>query len=245
MKTSEQTDKIDAAIVAVQAEVEAVGKNKAVDASREGGGGGFKFKFATFSALLSAVRPVLSAHGVALYQGGRMTGASWSVVTRVSHAGQWIEVEYPIKASRDGAQGFGGGVSFAKRWGLRDLLAIEVPDDPEEGQGYKEAQRDARPAKRAAAPPGIADALKAIRDAQAVDTLADVAQRARAAFPTGESAAAVEKGLDAWFVSAFSEVVRAQSLDGFTELRDLVAKVKPRGRSVVDAMGEAARRLEP
>lgn len=243
MKTSDHTDKIDAAIASFQASVSPVAKNKVVEV--DGDRSKWKSGFASFAALLSGVRQGLSEYGIALYQGGRMTGSAWSVVTRVSHAGQWIEVEYPVKASRDGAQAFGGGISFAKRWGLRDLLAIEVPDDAEEASGYREAQRDARPAKRAAAPPGIADALKAIRDAQAVDTLADVAQRARAAFPTGESAAAVEKGLDAWFVSAFSEVVRAQSLDGFTELRDLVAKVKPRGRSVVDAMGEAARRLEP
>ncbi len=68
-----------------------------------------------------------------------------AVVTRVSHAGQWIEVEYPVKASRDGAQAFGGGIAFAKSWGLRDLLAIEVPDDAEEASGYREARRDARP----------------------------------------------------------------------------------------------------
>ena len=242
MKTSDQTDKIDAAIVAVQAEVEAVGKNKAVDASREGGGGGFKFKFATFSALLSAVRPVLSAHGVALYQGGRMTGASWSVVTRVSHAGQWIEVEYPIKASRDGAQGFGGGVSFAKRWGLRDLLAIEVPDDPEEGQGYKEAQRDARPAKRAPAPAGIAAALEAIRVEGTHEGLVNAARRARAAHPQGEGAAQVERVIADWFVDAAE---RCATLDELTMVRDTANTVKPRGNDAREAIGKAARRLEP
>lgn len=243
MKTSEQTDKIDAAIVAVQGQLSAVDKNKAVDASREGGGGGFKFRFATFAALLGAVRPVLTSNGVALFQGGRFTGpGAWVVVTRVSCAGQWIEVEYPIKASRDGAQGFGGGVSFAKRWGLRDLLAIEVPDDIEEAQGYSDAKRDARPAKRAPAPAGIVAALDAIRIEGTGEGLANAARRARAAHPQGEAAAQVEKVIADWFVDAAE---RCKSVDDLTILRDTANAVKPRGNDAREAIGKAGRRLEP
>ncbi len=242
MKTSEATDRIDAVIATVQGELATVDKNKAVDASRESGGG-FKFRFATFAALLSSVRPVLTTHGVALYQGGRFTGAGgWVVVSRVSHTGQWIEVEYPIQSSRPGAQGFGGGVSFAKRWGLRDLLAIEVPDDAEEGQGYKDAARDARPAKRAPAPAGIAAALEAIRVEGTGEGLTVAARRARAAHPQGEAAAQVERVIADWFVDAAE---RCKNVDDLTVLRDIANTVKPRGNEAREAIGKAGRRLEP
>lgn len=240
MKTSEQTDKIDAAISAFQASVSPVAKNKVVEV--DGDRSKWKSGFASFAALLSGVRQGLSEYGIALYQGGRATGAAWSVVTRVSHAGQWIEVEYPVKASRDGAQAFGGGISFAKRWGLRDLLAIEVPDDAEEASGYREARRDARPAKRAPAPAGIAAALEAIRVEGTHEGLVNAARSARAAHPQGEGATQVERVIADWFVDAAE---RCTSLDDLTALRDVANTVKPRGVDAREAIGKAARRLEP
>jgi hypothetical protein len=240
VKTSENTDQIDAAIAEFQGALMPVGKNKEVKV--DGDKARWSAGYATFAAMLAAVRPLLAKHGIALYQGGRCTGQAWTVVTRVSCGGQWVEVEYPVKTSRDGAQGFGGGVSFAKRWGLRDVLGIEVPDDAEEGQGYRDAQRDAKPPRRAAAPAGIATALSALRTVpfHDLDAFAAQVERARGAYPTGNEAAAVEKDVSGWIVAALGN---AKTADEFTDLRTMVTKVKPRGLDVRNALGDAERRL--
>lgn len=245
MRSSDQTEILDSAIALLQGELTPVTKNKEVavsgESKRTGEAYGYTSGYATHAATLGSVRKHLAKHGIALYQGGhRSDKGEWSLVTRIAKGGQWIEAEYPIKASRDGAQGFGGGVSFAKRWGLRDILAIEIADDAEEKQGYVDARKDARPAKRAPAPPGIKDALARIRGADTVGRFEDACASARGAFPTGEAAAEVERTISAWLVHAFGV---AENADQYTELRDTVALVKPRGGDVPAAIQNAGERI--
>jgi len=241
VRTSDQTDKIDAALLIFHAKIQPVVKNKQVKV--DGDRAQWASGYATFAALLSAVRPILTECSIVLTQGGRASkDLGWVVVTRISCGGQWIEIEYPVKESRPGAQGFGGGISFAKRWGIRDLLEIEIPDDMDEAAGYRDARADARTAKRAPAPADLGRALTAIRDASDCPTLIARVNGARAAHPTGPAAAEVAKTMEAWLLDAFGHV---DNLDGFTELRDAVSTLKPGGNAIREAIRATGARLEP
>lgn len=240
MKTSDSVAAIHEAIAKVQAEIGAIAKNKEVKVSGEKAS--WASSYATLSALDAAVRPALNAHGIALIQSTDfVTGAGAVLVTRLALGAEWIESVYPIKPSRDGAQGFGGGISFARRWGLCGALNL-IPDDVEEGQGYKDAAREGKAPRRQAAPGGLGAVLDTIRDAKGGEAFIAAASRARAAHPAGEASAAVEKTITTRMVVAFDG---ADSIDRLVALKDLQAKIQARGTEVRDAIQRAGLRLEP
>lgn len=239
MRSSENTADLDRVIAAVQGEIEGVKKNKTVEI--DGEKASWKSGYATLAHLDSIARPKLKEHGVAVYQGGDYIpgGGGHVLVTRLAHAGQWIESFFPIKASGENAQKTGGGISFARRWGLCGMLNI-IPDDAEEADGYKEARRDARPATRARAPAGLAAQIEVIRKSTDVEQFVAAVVQARAANPTGEAARSVENAIASWLLYAFNV---CKALDELAELRDCLAKVKPRGAEVNEAVRRAAVRL--
>lgn len=242
MKTSEQTDKIDAAMAQVQATLAPIAKNKTVDTSRGGDSEkGWKSSFTTLDALYTAAHDALTTNKVVIYQGGDFVqGIGAVLVTRLACEGQWIQSFFPVKTSRDGAQGFGGGITFARRWGLCCMVGL-VPADIEEGQGYKDAARENKAPRRAAAPGGLGALLTAIREADVESVIGEV-QKARAAHPTGEGSRSVEQTIGAWFVNACANV---SSIDGLTLIRDAANRIKPQGGDVRAAINGAAARLEP
>lgn len=238
MRHSATTGKIDAAMAAVQAALRPVAPNKSVDV--DGAKAKWSSGYATLAACHAAARDALIANGVAIYQGGiHVAGSGERVVTRLAKDGEWIESDYPVKPSRDGAQGFGGGRSFAKRWGLCDMLGLQVEDDHDERTGYQAERASARTATRQKAPIGLGSVLEAIRSAQTGDTFTDHARRARAAFPTGDGAAQVEKTIEAWFLESFSGASDAGIVSA---LKEIVKNVQPRGTAVRDAAATAERR---
>lgn len=238
MRHSAQTDIIDAAMARVQSALKIVKKNKTVDVTGERAS--WSSKFATFDVLYDACRAELSDAGITIYQGGEHGQGGERLVTRLAKGGQWIESSFPIKASRDGAQGFGGGISFAKRWGLMGMVGLVSADDPDEKAGY---QDERRAPKRAAAPQGLPQMLEAIRAAETDGELLQRAATARAANPTGEGAAAVEGAIVSWLCAELAKIRGPGDLDAFTALRDLSVRVRPRGSQVRTELVEAERRI--
>lgn len=239
MKTSEQTDKIDAAMHLVQKALAPITKNKVVDTSSEGKSG-WKSGYTTLDALYSAVHDLLAEHRVVIYQGGDFVqGLGPVLVTRLAHEGQWIQSFFPVKTSRDGAQGFGGGVTFARRWGLCCAVGL-VPADAEEGRGYQDAAREGKAPRKAAAPSGLGALLDAIRDADTLKTFETAARTARGAHPAGEAAASVERSITARFVVSIDNADTAEKVQF---CRDAYTRIQPRGTEVRDAFNRADRRL--
>lgn len=238
MRHSATTGKIDAAVAAVQSSIRPVTPNKGVDV--DGPKAKWSSGYATLAAVHASVRDALVANGVAVYQGGvHVVGSGERVVTRLAKDGEWIESDYPVKPSRDGAQGFGGGRTFAKRWGLCDMVGIQVEDDNDEQTGYRAERASARAATRQKAPAGLGSSLEAIRSAQTGDTFIDSVRKARAAHPTGDGAAQVEKTIEAWFLESFSG---ANDVASVAALKEIVKNVQPRGTAVRDAAAAAERR---
>lgn len=134
-ETSEQTDKLDAALVKVQKELEVAVKDKVNPA--------FKSKYADLTAVWDACREALTNNGVNLTQ--------WPVhgdddrvhlVTRIAFEGQWIRAHFSMPVAKRDAHGWGSGVSYAKRYTLSAALGI-VADDDDDGNtaSRKEAKR--------------------------------------------------------------------------------------------------------
>lgn len=237
MRTSPTTAQIDAQMAKVQARLEPVRKDKGVKV--DGEKAKWESRYATFAVLYDACREALREYGITVYQGGAyVQGAGERLVTRLSYQGEWIESDFPIKASRDGAQGFGGGISFAKRWGLCGMVGLVPVDDVEEQQGYQ----DNRPVKprQQKAPPGAAALIDSIRGSVSREEFERAAQMARGAFPTGEASVTIERTIATWLVAAIDA---APNVDELTLIRDVCNKVKPRGNEVREALRKADERL--
>jgi hypothetical protein len=236
MQTSETTLKIDNAILQLQANVEPVSKNAKVAVELKTGGG-YSSAFATYAVLYAAVGAQLIEQRISFTQfGGFVQGAGERLFTRLAHEGEWIIGDFPIKESRPGAQGFGGGISFARRWSLLCALGLVLVDDSDEKQGYQDQRAPSKAKQRA--PIGIADAIQAIREARSGNDLQAAVSRARAAYPTE---AAVEKALSGWMVAKLDAV---PTVDFLIVLKDLQATVHARGLEVREALNRAGERLE-
>lgn len=235
MDTSPTTGKIDAAILALQAAVEPIRKNSGVSVTMKSGDS-YSSKFATYAMLHAAVREQLVAQRISVTQlGGNVNGGE-RLFIRLAHDGEWIVGDFPIKESRPGSQGFGGGISFARRWSLLCALNLVLEDDSDERKGYAAEKEPSRAKQRA--PQGLAAALEAIRQATEDAAFIAAAQAARAAYATEP---AVEKTIAGWFINACSYL---KSLDDLIALRDVQNKVRGRGVELSEAFRQAGVRLE-
>ena len=238
MNTSTTVSKITAAIAAVQSAIEPFTKNKAVKV--EGDRAQWSSSYATLSQLADAIREHVKAHGIAIVQSTEaLPTLGACLVTRAAVEDEWIEIAFPIKASRDGAQGFGGGITFARRWTLCALFGL-VPDDAEEGQGYADAKREGKAPRKAAAPSGLSGLLDAIRDADTLKSFEAAARTARGAHPAGEAAASVERAVSARLVVSIDNADTPEKLQF---CRDANTRIQARGTEVRDALNRADRRL--
>lgn len=123
MKTSEQTDKIFAAIADAQAATEAATKDSTNPA--------FRSKYADLTAHVEVIRPAAKAAKLAVLQELTSDDNGVSVITRIAHAsGQWVEFgPLFIPANKHDAQGFGSAASYARRYALSAAWGTVADDD--------------------------------------------------------------------------------------------------------------------
>lgn len=146
MKTSENLGNLAKALVAVQGDIKGITKNAQ----------GHGYKYITFDAILTLVKPVLSKHGVFLIQnvkGDMVDGQNVAYCeTRLLHeSGEWIESDTLLikpmgKALKGGAQApvdpqaMGSALTYAKRYQLCGMLGInaDVDDDASVASNLKD-----------------------------------------------------------------------------------------------------------
>lgn len=121
MKTSDQTDKIDAALAKAQAELE----NPTKDATNPH----FRSKYATLDAGLNIVRSVLSKHGISVTQPTGFEDGVLMLYTRLACAGQWIQAEYPVSQFPVKQQELGSCLTYTRRYSLFSLVGIAGEED--------------------------------------------------------------------------------------------------------------------
>lgn len=121
MKTSDQTDKIDAALAKAQAELE----NPTKDAVNPH----FRSKYATLDAGLNIVRGVLSKHGISVTQPTSFEDDCLILYTRLACQGQWIMAAYPVCRLPVKQQEMGSALTYSRRYSLFSMVGIAGEED--------------------------------------------------------------------------------------------------------------------
>lgn len=132
IRTSRETDKLDIQLSLAQGELSNPIKDKP--------NAHLKSKYTDIAGGLSVARPVLSKFKLALYQVTKIDGAAMILTTRLAHAGQWIESDYPVCAANGNHQQMGAAMTYAKRQSLFALIGIAGDDEDEDGKDAAKAE---------------------------------------------------------------------------------------------------------
>lgn len=90
----------------------------------------FNSSFASLASVIDACRKPLAANGLSVVQYPARDGSGWVLVTRLMHSsGQWIEGHNPVLSAKQDAQGFGSGLTYARRYGLAAMVGVAQSDD--------------------------------------------------------------------------------------------------------------------
>jgi len=90
----------------------------------------FKSHYATMESIWEAIRDTLTKNGLSIVQSTELVGTAWAVRTVLIHSsGEWIDSLYPILSDKPGAQSFGAGHSYARRFSLMGVVGIPTHDD--------------------------------------------------------------------------------------------------------------------
>jgi hypothetical protein len=123
MKFSDSTKNLIVALVKAQAGFES--------AKKTANNPLFKTKYADLAEVIDAVKKPLSDNGLAFVQTVEPNaGGTYVLKTVLFHSsGESMSSEYPIFVKSGDAQGFGAGVTYARRYALQTLLGIPADDD--------------------------------------------------------------------------------------------------------------------
>lgn len=94
--------------------------------------GTYKYSYAPLEEIIEATRPALSKNGLALTQCPTRVDANLVMRTILWHGNEWIGCDWPIFSDKATAQVFGGGTTYARRYGMSSLLGI-APEDDDDG----------------------------------------------------------------------------------------------------------------
>lgn len=165
-RTSEQTDKIDAALAKAQAKIRSAEKDAANPH--------FKTKFASLNSIVAACKDALSEAGVARVQIPFSEGDLVGVTTRLSCGGQFYEGDLLSKPAQAGPQALGSVVSYLKRYGLAAMCGVAVGDD-DDAEAAEDREKPEKPNGRASqdAAAKVREAMKtpAFRKQEAIKAL--------------------------------------------------------------------------
>jgi len=155
MKTSETLMELAHALVAAQSEMPGIDKD----------GKGYNYRYATLDNIMTKIRPVLSANGLAVIQ--MTTGVDGiGLTTRLIHeSGEWIEdtIYAPPDESqtRSSIQSAGSTITYLRRYGIAALLGLADETDTD---GIRESSNGQKaeppPSKQDIKPPMPTDVMK-------------------------------------------------------------------------------------
>ena len=114
-----------AALAAAQAAMPAIVKDRVAKI-----GPGREYRYADLATILTTVRPVLGAHGLALTQRTQIRGEAIVLLTELRHSsGEVLDSEYPVAAIGARHQDMGGALTYARRYALCGLVGIAADED--------------------------------------------------------------------------------------------------------------------
>jgi len=166
MQTSNEIDKLAAALSAAQGELTHASKDRENPA--------FRSKYATLASIFDACRTPLAKNGLAIVQTVEGDEQKVIVTTRLLHAsGQWIEGVFACKPGKGDAQGMGSAATYGKRYGLSAIVGIAADDD-DDGNAASNGKPSVAPVPKVTAPAAApkASAPAAVPQANAALNLA-------------------------------------------------------------------------
>jgi hypothetical protein len=136
-KTSESTTKLDSALAKAQGQIQIASKDKVNPA--------FRSKYADITSVWEACREALAKHEISVTQWPiHSETTKLHLVTRIAHAGEWMQGEFSIPVDKSNAHGYGSAVTYAKRFALSAALGIVADDEiDDDGNQASDARRNA------------------------------------------------------------------------------------------------------
>jgi hypothetical protein len=124
-------------LVKAQAAFPTIAKDQKATIPGKNGGSGFGYSYASLGTVLSAVRPVLSEHSLALVQRTVCTAnGKVNLLTELRHGGGGVlSSEVEIGQSSGNPQQFGGALTYLRRYEIVTLLGNRG------GGGHRRAAR--------------------------------------------------------------------------------------------------------
>lgn len=132
---SPRIEQLVTALAKAQLEFEDIEKDKrAVVDSRREGARSYTYNYASLSALLKVVRPVLARNGIATMQPPCVGQRSVTVTTLLCHvSGEWVRNELPVAIGGLDPQTIGSAISYMRRYALKSLLGLAEDDEDDDG----------------------------------------------------------------------------------------------------------------
>jgi len=120
---SESIQAISKALLQAQIEVDRVVKNAKNPH--------FKSTYADITAVIDAVKPALNNNGITFLQlPCPSENDEIRITTRLLHeSGEWIDSTITIPLSKKDAQGYGSGITYARRYSLAAIMGLPQEDD--------------------------------------------------------------------------------------------------------------------
>lgn len=141
---SEQLNEYYAAMAKAQAQMKPAVKNKTNPF--------FNSRFADLDSVMDAIRGPLTANGLSVNQESVLLEGTneWVLRTEIGHvSGQFRASHYPIKTGKADAQGFGGGMTYARRYALSAMVGVTTDEDDD---GNSAAENPEPPKSRSSNP---------------------------------------------------------------------------------------------
>ena len=90
----------------------------------------FNSDYASLASILDTVKPALSKHGIAVFQGTAFDGSLVTVTTVLAHEGGGIiSSEASCVALKNDGQGIGSATTYLRRYGLAAMTGVSQADD--------------------------------------------------------------------------------------------------------------------
>lgn len=181
-----------AALIAFQARIHSIGKDRTVEVKTEKGR--YEFKYATLASAWDEIRPHMWATGLGLMQFPTvdLQRKIVAVLTELVHvSGETRQAVIELPLVRADPQGIGAIISYGRRYGAFAILGLTQEDENEEAvleQKTPAAKMMAKPpaAKSDAGPPVSEAEFEAhLRSCSSKGELSKVATRIKGAFEHG------------------------------------------------------------
>ena len=138
MDTSPDTAELAAALAEAQAKLPVVPKRHIARVPTRSGGE-YAYKYADLEDVVSASRPVLAKHGLAVMQMTGYADGHDTLTTRVMHrSGQWAESTMRLFLAQESPQAQGSALTYARRYAWCAALGI-VDDEDDDAQAAEPA----------------------------------------------------------------------------------------------------------